>query len=319
MQSTADFQGEGWKELKTKLESAFLRKGRKGAETVQALVFGRNKLPPEERAFMEANGDAVINSITVWRKPINQVPVDKILNAISFGGFNRLMKEYAYDRLFHLYMICNTNKGRIIVEKNDVINIEKSSESGGESISIPMTNEITLNELISKTARQMGSRFTPYNAFLNNCQVFISSILKANGLSTAENDRFILQKVDELIDKLPFADKIKKVVNIATDLGEKVDILKQGVGMIQGGRIQRGDKVILFQGGMRRVDIPDKKPTSIDDMIEDIRALLKKLKKKNPASWLIYKDQFKDELRRNPNATEWAEFLDEIEKELDNY
>ena len=71
-------------------------------------------------------GDRRVMQVTILRKPV-QGGVQKLLNLITLGGFNRAKNEMKYDEVYHLYVNMTLDNGQ-------TIGIEKKSKrkcSGG--------------------------------------------------------------------------------------------------------------------------------------------------------------------------------------------
>jgi hypothetical protein len=64
-------------------------------------------LPSNVKDILERRNDAVVNSITIGRNPV-QSAIQGILKTVS---------NVPYDNLFHLFLVFNTNKGQVLMEK----------------------------------------------------------------------------------------------------------------------------------------------------------------------------------------------------------
>ena len=195
-----------------------------------------NHYPRNVQAIINTLGDIDISEITIARTPLSKAMMF-LLNMSSLGEFNKRLKETPHDTLFHLFMVITTSKGKYILEKNDVINMKKftSFSKDTESVSVGgIKAELTLNVLLERTKQMMGDKFFDYKGLDNNCQFFISNILKSNGLNNSGLSTFVLQDTRRLFDNNP---KFRKIVNSITDMGsvsnriiQKVDeISKQPV------------------------------------------------------------------------------------------
>ena len=119
--------------------------------------------------------------------------------------------------------------------KNEVINISTDVPAFSERVDVPLSKPLTLNELLSKTKEYMGKDFFPYSWADNNCQVFINSILQANGLWSPELHKWLFQPLGELVAKLPEASRwtAKALTDVAawfnkmTGKGYDVETLKE--------------------------------------------------------------------------------------------
>jgi len=199
--------------------------------TAKAIFKGQSRLQPPERKLMEQYGDKVITKIVIQRAPIKTVPVDSLMNLITNGNFNKSLKDYGYDKLFHLFMIITLeDQTEISLEKNETIQMKKSPQkSDYESLNVSLSGKvITLNELMEKTSNLMGSNFFPYHPINNNCQTFISSVMKAIGLNTSQIDNFVNQPVDKLFETYDKSGKLTNWMAKITQLGTKMNFLKRG-------------------------------------------------------------------------------------------
>jgi hypothetical protein len=74
----------------------------------------------------------------------------------------------------------------------------------------------------------MGDKFYPYNPIYNNCQVFVTNILKANRLLVPITNQFINQDVSQIFNTSLILKRIMDWVIYAGFVGDVV---------IQGGNI----------------------------------------------------------------------------------
>lgn len=142
-----------------------------------------------------------IKKIRVSREPLSS----KIQQALEL--VNKQSKE-KYDELFHLSLIVTVQYRDLLIEKNETIEIEDNfkMKSTRTLIDVPMNGkQITLNKLMENTLNGMGpEKYFEYNAWLNNCQSFVSSILKYNGLLTPELQKFIMQDLTQIVETTPW-------------------------------------------------------------------------------------------------------------------
>lgn len=186
-------------------------------------------------------GNCPIQQLTILRTPIQEV-LGVALNALSFGKWYNLMKKYGYDKMFHLSLVavvnCDGKITPVIIEKNEVVNVSQQIKISADSefMEVPLRNrKIPLDTLVNKTRVMMGDkRFFDYDAFKNNCQVFINSVLDANDLLTDKEHTFLFQPLDKLHSELdghisPIAKGITRLGSIVSRLrgdGKVRDILK---------------------------------------------------------------------------------------------
>jgi len=192
------------------------------------LMYGRKDYSPKVKKILKDFGNETITKIHIMRTPISSV-LRKLMNIVSMGEFEKRLKNTPYDDLFHLSLLLFTEKGTILVEKNEVINMEKMGKipklKKGSQISTMRTYKggITINELLSKAKDRMGNKYFPYSAKDNNCQDFIMNILQASNLGSKSNYDFIKQTTKQL-----FTSHLRKASNTITDLAGRIDVLAQG-------------------------------------------------------------------------------------------
>lgn len=181
----------------------------------------RSDYPPAVRKYLV---DTPISSITVCRKPISS-RLDNLINAVSLGGWNVAKQKIGIDKALHLYMVLN---GDTILERNHVISMRPGkTEQGAECMNIPVTKNITFKELLENTKSAVGGpELNRYDARDNNCQVFLSQVLKANGLLTPEADGFINQDIKGVFEHLPWF--TKRLAGLVTDTAHRVDTVING-------------------------------------------------------------------------------------------
>ncbi len=81
-----------------------------------------SRLPVVDR-LIKQYGHRRIMQVTILRKPI-QGGVQKLLNLITLGGFNRAKNEMKYDEVYHLYVNMTLDNGQTIgIEKNQRVNV----------------------------------------------------------------------------------------------------------------------------------------------------------------------------------------------------
>jgi hypothetical protein len=190
----------------------------------QKLIHGRNSFSPSAKRFLSLHGDKKIIRLGLNRDPV-PAPVQGILD--TFGG------KIPYHKLFHLRLNCYLEDGtQCLLEKNEVLNFAVGippTLSGGEHIPIADNPNATVNEMLKNTHDMMGDRFYSYSV-TNNCQDFISAVLRSNGISNQIYLDFVKQDASNL-----FKGKkgLRQFANTLTDIAGRADIVMQG-GLICG-------------------------------------------------------------------------------------
>jgi hypothetical protein len=184
-------------------------------------------LPRPVRKILESIGNEPITSLVVVRTPLDKF-LTGLVNVISLGDFSKAMKANSYDSMFHLTLFIN-NKYQY--EKLEVVSlktgnpIKKKSETA--QVNIPAGWNATIQQFIDKHKLEMGDEtYSDYNAFTNNCQDFLISALKANGLLTSELQGFIKQPIEGIVKNIPsWTGKVSKAI---TDAAARVNRLIYG-------------------------------------------------------------------------------------------
>lgn len=167
------------------------------------------KFPPKSRDVISQVGNEKITKMTLFRYPIQLSKFAKMLGAL---------KNTPYDDLIHIGVVIND---KYLTEKDAVLNFERSGvpKQSTETLNVPITKDITINELLETTRKKVGDeRFSTYCALnsrnnCGNCQRYLTDLLKSNGLSTPETEKFILQDLTQVVKNLPgFTDALSNVL-----------------------------------------------------------------------------------------------------------
>jgi hypothetical protein len=201
------------KTMKGKSLSSFYQSAK---NLVGKVVYGTNELPPNVKKVLSDVGDAVITSADIGRTPVQSV----------ITGIIKLVASTPYEKLFHLFIILHTNKGDVLLEKNERMKMEKKGmPSNAESVKVPnVPTGLTVQQLVDNTAKYMGDNFIPYAAGHNNCQDFQMAILTSNNMLTPELKQFVKQDTTEIF-KSPW---FRKFAHTVTDVAGRANIAFQG-------------------------------------------------------------------------------------------
>lgn len=243
-------QGNGWfSDIYTKIKSfAGTVASKLTSHNIQAvsdiLATGiRSNYPPAVRDVLAKYGNGQVYSLTIYREPIKSY-IDNVLNILSIGGWNKAKQQLNYDKMFHLSMIAslsmpNGDQAQVKIEKNEVINITPTFAlpTNAEMMPVPVPCCFTLNQMLDTAKQQVGNSFFTYDAFTNNCQVFILNILRANNLVNPTIENFVSQKAEQLIGKVP--EHIPAVASLATNLAGFWNRITKGEGEPEGGIKQK--------------------------------------------------------------------------------
>lgn len=185
------------------------------SDFASTVVNRRQGLSPKVLDILSKKGDAVITGIRVGRTPVQGV----------ITGIIKIVSSTPYDTLFHLFIVMDTTKGQILIEKNAVINMDISPHINAEYMTVPNVPSITINQLVDNTKQQMGDKFIYYSAYKNNCQDFVYNVLTSNGMSDPAVLEFVKQDTNGIFNTHP---NFRKLANSVTNLGGSFDVLMQG-------------------------------------------------------------------------------------------
>lgn len=190
-----------------------------------------NQMPPSARDYLKKNGDLTITSIRIERIPLGSL--QKNLTAIVY--VRELLTKFKkpenipQDDLFHLQLVLTLSNGRRVMwSKEEVVKLSEKIYTGDkmESRQLGKTN-IKLQDFVDNTAKYMGAKFAPYNAFDNNCQDFVMASLKSNGLGTQADYDFVKQDTKDLFKGRQW---LIDMLKGATDLASAFNVLWEGKG-----------------------------------------------------------------------------------------
>ncbi len=223
----------GAKKVVGKVKEAVVNKVKSTINTTKAVIYGRDDYPPKVRDTISKYGDKIITGITLGRTPLGK-PLMTALQVASGNTFSQKLENTPYDKLFHLFMCIEFAGGKIILEKNEVINTENSCKLPKDTETKVITSSdipqgLTLNEALNKTKERMGGKYFTYSAKDNNCQDFIVAFLTANNIGSETDKSWVKQETKVLFEG---NDRLRKIANTLTDIGARFDVVRQGAGVI---------------------------------------------------------------------------------------
>jgi len=190
-------------------------------DIIHAIEGTRKGIKPQSRKILESIGSKVVKTLTVVRRPLPKV----ISLLVKLANFNLL--KPSHDQLFHLFLVYEYDDGKkYILEKNEEINIEEYSlEKNDDVRQLTIKLPYTMNGMINTTIKKVGEEaFYHYSAFSDNCQKFVFDVLRSNHVYMSnEIQKFILQDVKNLVPEWA-----KKIVNVGTDIVNRIDIIREG-------------------------------------------------------------------------------------------
>jgi len=264
-----DLEGDGW--IGDKLKAA-KKLAQKGVRKVGSVVLGKERaerierygdatlflsklpLPPSVKEYLRKYGDEVISKATIVRNPVQKL-LTGAMNAVSLGSFGKKFGRLPYDDLFHLQLWVTTPSGVFGIEKNEVItmtfNPKPAQNAEFKEVSVPA--DLTMNKLMLGSEKIQGDKWTRYDAYSNNCQDFVMSLLRGSGMGNEGDYQFVKQDTDSLFKNDSF---LRKFSRSLTNIGASVSTAFSGV----------DDKPISSTKSSDTFEIPSPTDTDIQEV-----------------------------------------------------
>ena len=190
-------------------------------------VHGKYDYPAQMKAVLRSYGNNQVRQIIINRQPLSFF-TNMLLQLGSGGTFFQKLKDSPYDKLFNLRSILVLDNGkRIQFDKTQSVRMVMFSgdmnKDGAESMEVSNVPNLTLNQIVENTRKLMGDdKFFIYSANKNNCQDFLSSMLRANVSNADSYIGFVKQDTEFVFKNNSF---FRKLAHSATDLGRATDYI----------------------------------------------------------------------------------------------
>ncbi len=194
---------------------------------------------PQFRRTLAEFSEYEIESIYIGRHPVKRA-IQYLANLITLGQLEKNKKLLNYDDIYHLYMLIrvrkNGNEVIIKLHKEEVVELVQLDRAMYEALQAPehqgfavnIPTNIPFGQFMQKAIQLQGESFWSYDAIKNNCQNFIMSTLRANGIGLSKQQiTFIRQDAFTLVGKSPIMSSILKRI---TDLGAIAHRVRYGTG-----------------------------------------------------------------------------------------
>jgi hypothetical protein len=194
------------------------------------LIYGRlDAYPPSVQKIIDANKDAIVQSITLHRKPLSST-YTTIMSWATGGETDKRIKEQPKDTLYHISMWVKLSNGKTLrVEKNEVIAINPNPKAHKDEQTQevpPPPAGLTFGDMLEKARKEVGdTKFFGYSAKDNNCGNFIEYILRANGMESKQTKDYIGQDTKTILEGFP---TLRKVMNTLTDIAGRANVVLEG-------------------------------------------------------------------------------------------
>ena len=165
-----------------------------------------SQYPPQVKNLLLKHGNHRIVNIKLCKEPVSS-NLEFLMKALTGKNtWEDAKRKYGFDKFYHLFMIVTMEDGsRLHVEKNEIIRMSENPRACPDALDLGSPSQsITVNELLDRTKQTVGdSNFFTYDPFKNNCQSFISYLLKTMGLYNDSASKFVYQDIQGLVSALP--------------------------------------------------------------------------------------------------------------------
>lgn len=186
-----------------------------------------SQYPPQVRNILSRHGNHTIVNIKLCKEPVSE-NTEFLLKALAgTKTWEEAKRKYGFDKFYHLFMIVTMDDGSTLhIEKNEVIRISENPRACPDALDLGAPQSITIGEMLDRTKQRIGERdFFTYDPFANNCQNFITQLLRTIGLSNQLSNSFVFQDITGLREDLP--GYTKYIAKGLTDLGAIVNTAYQ--------------------------------------------------------------------------------------------
>ena len=176
------------------------------------------KKPKQVDDMLKKFGNNTVVEFNVCRSPIDSI-TRVLLNTITLGNFSKEQKKYNYDEVYHLFAILKLDNGiylkternqRVVLRTATINDLNKAKDK------INIKTNIKLNDLFENAIKVDGPDIWRYGAMNNNCQKFITSLLKHSNYFNSSLDKFVNQDVSNLLKSNVSNQIAKKTTDIAS-------------------------------------------------------------------------------------------------------
>lgn len=229
---------------------------------------------------LDQYGTMPVVRVQIYRTPLSNA-LNLVLQGLSFGQWEQLKQKYGFDKFYHLALILTvkTPQGfekNIVTEKVQEVEVREDYKTTKytEALQIPISNmPFTIQQMVDQTMQRMGKQqFFAYEAFNNNCQVYVAENLKSVNMYTPQAQQFLFQDLSGIAQEIN--PMLRNVMKGVTDVGNIVSKWS--------GRGKDIEDIIdeccceNKEGGMKRVTIAPPTTRDKEDDEEDTFEIISK-------------------------------------------
>jgi len=187
-----------------------------------------SQYPPQVRNILARHGNHKITDIKLCKEVVSQ-NTEFLMKALAGKNtWEEAKRKNGFDKFYHLFMIVTMEDGsKLHIEKNEVMRVSENPRACPDALDLGAPSQpVTLGEMFERTKQRIGNKdFFTYDPFNNNCQNFITQLLKTIGLSNQTSSSFVFQDIQGLREDLP--GYTKYLAKGLTDLGAFVNTAYQ--------------------------------------------------------------------------------------------
>jgi hypothetical protein len=165
-----------------------------------------SQYPPQVKNLLLKHGNHKITNIQLCKEVVSS-NLEFLMKALTGKNtWEDAKRKYGFDKFYHLFMIVTMEDGsKLHIEKNEIIRMSENPRPCPDALNLGSPSQpITVNELMERTKQTVGdANFFTYDPFKNNCQSFISYLLKTMGLWNNTSSGFVYQDIQGLVSELP--------------------------------------------------------------------------------------------------------------------
>jgi hypothetical protein len=199
---------------------------------IRAVFEGPLKKPSSKLQSVLNNKHKIVK-LELGRKPVLSA-IQKTINLVSNGSYNRKKKELNYDDAWHNYLIVTLEDGtQYKMEKNHTIEVSQLTKGDlqQQRFDVPLHGKALTVEQMMKTASSSDPEsFYRYRAGADNCQKFTRDMIERNGLLPPDHGKeHDVQDAPALLSSLPPI--ATQIVNGITDTAAHGQRILDGDGL----------------------------------------------------------------------------------------
>lgn len=221
------------------------------------------------KGFLKQHGQEEITSLQVGRVPISKA-VNLGMDLLTGGAFEKAKKDLSVDNFFHLFIVLNH---KYVIEKNQDVNQKPHvAYPNEETMDVPLNESITIEQLIETASKGNEQKFwLDYNPLQNNCQQWVSLVLRKNGLDSSSVSAFVNQDMKKLLERLPgYTSHVgKAITDVASVINRILQLTTGGVlGFATGGMLSDSTIARVFREGRKLKASPKGKSIRMNSIMK---------------------------------------------------